>query len=105
MSKGWMLFDTVSGNAIDMTNDPDVAREWEEDTHLDETCVVIEYDEGGVIMAKKKKVEEEVVEMEPGDDTAEAQPSIEREGAATGRTGGGSSAPGESGGTSSAGNG
>jgi hypothetical protein len=61
---------------------------------------------GGEIMGKKKdkKPEQEEVEVEPGDDTAEAQPSIEREGAPTGSTGSGSPGAGESGGIGSAGN-
>ena len=61
-------------------------------------------------MAKKKKEDFEFEPKpeegptEPADDTKEAQPSIEREGAAIGSTGGGTSGPGESGGLSSAGN-
>jgi len=65
---------------------------------------------GGLKMAKKKdedfefEPKKEKGPKEPADDTAEAQPSIEREGAAIGSTGGGSSAPGESGGLGQAGN-
>jgi len=61
-------------------------------------------------MAKKKKEDfefdpkSEEGPTEPADDTAEAQPSIEREDAATGRTGSGSPGVGESGGVESAGN-
>lgn len=65
---------------------------------------------GGEEMAKRKdedfefEPKSEEGPEEPADDTAEAQPSIEREDAATGRTGSGSPGAGESGGIGSAGN-
>lgn len=60
-------------------------------------------------MARKKQEEkeaEEVLDTEPGDDVEEAQPSIEREDAAIGSTGGGGfgTGPGEQGGVGEAGN-
>jgi hypothetical protein len=61
-------------------------------------------------MAKKKKEDFEFEPKkeegpdEPADDTAEAQPSIERPDAAGGRTGTGSPGAGESGGIGSQGN-
>ena len=121
----WMLFDTLSGNAIDGTDDEEIAREWAalqaRETHLAVIPLSVDENDGPVcakpgeevVKLAKEEGDELVDEFEPkaeegpdepADDTAEAQPSIEREGAAIGSTGGGSSAGGESGGTTQAGN-
>lgn len=125
MNKGWMLFDVNSGNAIDMTMDEELYKLWSFACNEDESLVVLPFDvpsndgpvstteEGGASLMAKKEGEDSVTEFkpkaeegpdEPADDTAEAQPSIEREGAAIGSTGGGSAGAGESGGLGSAGN-
>lgn len=103
MKNYWMIFDIESGNAIDMVEDEEIAIQWMQEENVavllfqDDFEHHIEFveDEEGVYsnmkedtMAEKKKKEQKVVEMEPGDDVEEAQPSIEREDAATGRTGG-----------------
>jgi len=74
--------------------------------NLDNTLFVNFVERAQEVIMPDKKKETKEVEVEPtvGDDTKEAQPSIEREGAPIGSTGGGTSAPGESGGIGSAGN-
>ncbi len=47
MNKGWMLFDAESGNAIDMTLDPKIAKIWEEAMLEDENIVVIAFNDEG----------------------------------------------------------
>jgi hypothetical protein len=123
----WMLFDTVSGNALDMTMDIEVAKLWASDAAAETNLAVIPFDvedesdgpvstaeKGGASQMAKKRGDELETEFEPkaeegpdepADDVAEAQPSLEE--AAGGSTGMGPSsggAAGESGGTTQAGN-
>lgn len=123
MKKGWMLFNAISGNAIDMTMDEELAKLWVVAAE-DEELAVIPFEvedesdgpvstteEGGASQMAKKRGDELETEFEPkaeegpeepADDVAEAQPSLED--AAGGSTGMGSPEAGESGGTTQAGN-
>lgn len=72
----WMIFDTISGNAIDIVYDFLIAEQWKKENDV----VVIAYDEGGEIMAEEndnKEVESEEDSNEPADDVKGNAPSFD----------------------------
>lgn len=118
MGKGWVLSNSITGWPEEITFDPVVAEDWTMSVASETELTVIEFDYNDDLMRRflmsEDKFDDEGGKFvpdpdaegpeEPADDTAEAQPSIEREDAATGRTGSGSPGVGESGGIGSAGN-